>query len=450
MRFSLQCNRFTLFGFVASIVLTLPLLGTEDPTYRVLGGIGYRSTAPTIIASPASGVFDTTSYSTALMPLIDVGLGVQYPLSSMFAIRGDVSYMSSRGDVQARREIIIAVDGQPVQGTLRQDAAITADVVNLDLGLCVGLHPLLSIDAIVGVALPMAHTTSVNQVLESPAGVTFVDGGSSTRLMTNTSMSTPQTMMVVGVNLRSRLRIVDGIDVEPIVATRLALTSADGYGWRPFSISLGVAIAYTPTAPHEDRQDPAVNAPVDSVIDVNRQAVVRERIIVTTSEVDTVTIVDSWSRDRRDTVYTRRSHQHSDTVRGIDTDTIVLREHITIEEHLPGAPPFLSSVLRVDLPATVIDTAADVMVHVNVVSDTQSTTLVEVWHNDSVVHQRTLSLGSGVVMFRLTDVLADITRRDNVTLRVTARTTDAVGQTIDAAPRIITLRRSGGRRLRTR
>ncbi|HCN05353.1 MAG TPA: hypothetical protein DIS79_07005 [Bacteroidetes bacterium] len=462
MRFSLLCNRFTLFGFVAAIVLTLPSHGTEDPTYRVLGGIGYRSAAPTIITSPVPNILDTTSYVSAFVPSINLGLGIRYPLTMFLALRSDVSYTTTRGNVQSRRDIIVAVDGRPVQGTLRQDAAVTADVLQLDIGLCFGLHRLFKIDAVIGLAFPMTPASSVNHVLESPPGVTFVDGGGSTRMVTNANMTPLQTMATAGVDLRSQLRVTNDISIEPTIGTRIAVTPADAYGWRPFTLSFGIAIAYTSAARpeplqeplrepiQESRQDLSETRTNDSLRIAAQQTTKRKQFVVSRSDIDTITIVDAWSRDRRDTVYTRRSHQHSDTVRGTDTDTIVLREHITIEEHLPGAPPFLSSVLRVDLPATVIDTAADVMVHVNVVSDTQSTTLVEVWHNDSVVHQRTLSLGSGVVMFRLTDVLADITRRDNVTLRVTARTTDAVGQTINAAPRIITLRRSGGRRLRTR
>lgn len=449
MRFSLLYNRFTLFGFVTTIVLALPLHGTEDPTYRVIGGIGYRATAPTIVASPVPDAFDTTSYSATLLPAFDIGLGIRYPLSTLLAVRGDVSYTASRGDVLSRREIVVAVDGQPVRGTLRQDAAVTADIVNLDIGLCVSLHPLFSVDAVVGVTLPMMPSTSVTHVLESPTGVTFVDGGGSSRMITNANMSALRTMAVVGLDLRTLLRVVDGVSIEPTIGARLAISPADDYGWRPYSISFGLALAYTPTSRQERLADHIDYHPVDSVVVVHRQPVVRRRTVMTTSDVDTVTIVDAWSRDRRDTIYTKRSHQHSDTVRGADTDTIHLREHITIERHLPGVPPFLSSILRVDLPATIIDTAADVIVHANVVSDTQATTLIEVWHNETVVHQRTLSLGSGVVIFRLADVLADITRQNHITLKVTARTTDAVGQTVDAAPRIITLRRSGGRRLRT-
>lgn len=449
MRSNLQCSRHIVVILVVLFALVLPLHGADGPTLRLFGGYGLRSTSPTVVISP-SGAPDTTAFPSTLITALDIGLGVRYPLTSVFGIRGDVSYTFSRGDLQARRSIVVAVDGRPIEGSIRHDAAVQVDHLNIDAGFTVGLHRSLSVDAVVGFVIPTPSDADITQVLESPPGMTFLDGGSKSRTFSNVTTAGAQAYAVFGLDIRTRLNVFNNIDLEPSLGARLSITPADNYAWRPTKISLGLALAYTPeriVAPLQQPRTDFLPDPEPNLVPVQQPP--RTKIVITTTDTDTVTIVDPWIQGRRDTIYRQRSHQHADTVRGVDVDTIYLREHVTLEQHLPGAPPFLSSIVRVDVPATVIDTAADVLVHVNVVSDTLCTTLVEVWHNDSVVHQRTLSLGSGVVMFRLADVVSDVTRRNHIMLRVTARTTDAVGQTIDAAPRIITLRRSGGRRLRS-
>lgn len=159
----------------------------------------------------------------------------------------------------------------------------------------------------------------------------------------------------------------------------------------------------------------------------NLQENLQEKVFVRRS--DTVTIVDAFAPGRVDTLWSSRER--------IVADTIIT----TYERHLPGPPPFLSTILDVTIDQNSVDTTSMVHIMAEIESDASTTTELRTVV-DSVVTWTSTHLAKNIKQdIPLRTIIPGIKARSTMSIEVHAITTDAYGQKKEAVPKRFVLKR---------
>jgi len=276
---------------------------------------------------------------------------------------------------------------------------------------------------------PPTLSLDVRDVIESPSGVTFVSSGTPERDLGSGWLAggPAQTYGFAQIAASKMYRIGPQWQVAPQARARIALTSAlANEAWFPWEIGIGVDLAFTIAPSEGDQAAPEIGMPA----------------IYRRSVRDTVTLVDVFQIGRTDTLWALDTTEFTQTVQGPEVDTLIMTQHIRVERHLPGPPPFLSTMLDVIADDQAADSVAAVWISVECVSDTTSTTTVTMSADQQPVWTQVVRGPHAEWTVLLRDVLPDISTRQVIVLEVSAVTTDAVGQSLSAVPRVVTLRRT--------
>lgn len=402
----------------------------QDQAHIHLGPVlGYRS----IDAAFSSGGLEaqrTSDPSSTLATSFGVTLGASTPVSSKLDVRFDLEALWAWGSASTSRNVTFIVGGLPTPGVIRTDHDITTSWLVLDAGINWNVVNNVTLGFIVGTQFISTLDGTWTESIESPSGATFVSNGQSSRTFTNVStngaLGSPS--FIGGLDVGTRIPLAEKLDLTPALRFRYSLTEAvSGTGWHPFDIGLSVAVSlpvqgWKPSARKENVQE--------NVQENQRENVpenLQERVFVRRS--DTVTIVDAFVPGRVDTLWSTKERIGSDTI------------YTTYERHLPGPPPFLSTILDVTIDQNSVDTTS--MVHIMAEIESEATTTTELRTVvDSVVTWTSTHLAKNIKQdIPLRTIIPGITARSTMSIEVHAITTDAYGQKKEAVPKRFVLKR---------
>ncbi len=390
--------------------------------------LGYRQFSATVSASPEPDVI-TTQGASGLMPTASLSVGTMLPVGSDLAVRADVEAQWSWATLSRPYATVFSIGGEAQNGTIRRDVQVSSSSLGLSAGLAWFPSADVSLSAGLGAMFPPTLQIAVRDEIESPTGVTFVSTGTPERDLGSGWLAggPAQTYGFAQIAASKMYRIGPQWQVAPQARARVALTSAlANEAWFPWEIGIGLDVGFAF----------ASAAAVPSAPDVGMAAQYYRSVR------DTVTLVDAFQIGRTDTLWVLDTTDYTETVRGPDVDTLILTQHIRVERHLPGPPPFLSTMLDVIADDQAADSVAAVWISVECVSDTTATTTVTMSADQQPVWTEVVRGPHAEWTVLLRDVLPDISTRQVIVLEVSAVTTDAVGQSLSAVPRVVTLRRT--------
>lgn len=428
---------------IVVLLMTMSMLShTQDRAMFRLGpAFGYRAYDLAISAS-TDGVVRTTDPGTILGEFLGVTTSIAIPLGAGYSLRGDLAWQRCMASPGTDRIVPFAVNGRIVDGTIRSSHTVAAQFVSMDAGVEWSIHPMLQLGAVAGIAAFGQATTTWEETITSPTGVTFVSTGTSTRGIPNATIIgaalTPS--FFVGADASTSIAIGQALQIRPAVQARYHLTPAlRGTTWQPWDIGmhLQVAMPLTPIT----RPMPAMPVPESTAA---RRIEVRRSL-----SIDTVTIVDRYHHARRDTLHTIITTLDSTLEKGASVDLLHIRERRRVERHLPGPAPFLGVILDARVDVAMVDTLASVVWHVDVESDTSTLIRIDVLIDSMPTWSTSVSGRVSDDHVQLRNIVPDITTRERMHIEVRATATDAHGQTRSATPMTFTVRRvNGTRRLR--
>lgn len=390
--------------------------------------LGYRYFSAAVSASAESNAV-TTQGASGLMPIASLSVGAMFPVEPSLAVRADVEAQWSWATLSRPYATVFSIGGQAQNGTIRRDVTLSSSSFGLSAGLAWFPSADVSLSASLGAMFPPTLQIAVRDVIETPSGVTFVSSGTPERDLGSGWLAggPAQTYGWAQVAASKRYRVGPQWQIAPQAYARIALTSAlANEAWFPWEIGVGVDVAFVWTSSHD-----VASMPVEHTLAMYRRSV-----------RDTVTLVDAFQVGRRDTLWVSDTTEYSDTVHGSEIDTMITTQHIRVERHLPGPPPFLSTMLDVIADDQAADSVAAIWISVECVSDTSASTLVTMSVDQRPVWTASVQGPHAEWTVLLREVLPDLGSRQVIILEVTAATTDAVGQSLSAVPRVVTLRRT--------
>lgn len=399
--------------------------------------LGYRS-----VDAAFSGGLENQRISdpgTTLATFTGISLGASSPVSSDLALRFDLESFWGWGSASTTRDVTFIVGGEPTTGTIRTDHDITTSWLMLDAGIDWKVAEKVTVGFVVGSQFVNTLDGTWTETIESPPGATFVSNGQNTRTFDNvgTEGSLGSPSFIGGFNVSTTVPIATKLDLTPMLRFRYSITEAvTNSGWHPFDIALGVNLSI-PVKPYQ-RPTPAN---VQANVQENIQKNVKETVQLLLATSDTTTIVDAFVPGRVDTLWSSRERLLIDTVKGDLVDTIITTTFTSVERHLPGPPPFLSTILDVTIDQNSIDSVAVVRISAEIESDASTTTDLRAIV-DSVVTWSSTHLAKNIRQnIPLTTIVPDVKRRNTMEIEFQAVTTDAYGQKKEAVPKRVVLKR---------
>lgn len=403
--------------------------------------LGYRS-----VDAAFSGGLENQRISdpgTTLATFTGISLGASSPVSSDLALRFDLESFWGWGSASTTRDVTFIVGGVPTIGSIRTDHDITTSWLMLDAGIDWKVAEKVTVGFVVGSQFVNTLDGTWTETIESPPGATFVSNGQNTRTFDNvgTEGSLGSPSFIGGFNVSTTVPIATKLDLTPMLRFRYSITEAvTNSGWHPFDIALGVNLAI-PVKPYQRPSQSAAPSQAPSQSPSQSAAPSPAPFQATFREDDTVTIVDAFVPGRVDTLWSSRERLLIDTVKGDLVDTIITTTFTSVERHLPGPPPFLSTILDVTIDQNSIDSVAVVRISAEIESDASTTTDLRAIV-DSVVTWSSTHLAKNIRQnIPLTTIVPDVKRRNTMEIEFQAVTTDAYGQKKEAVPKRVVLKR---------
>lgn len=422
-----------------SIAMCLMAMSTvanaQDQAHIHLGPVlGYRSVDAAFSNAGLENQRISDPAST-LATFAGLSLGASSPVSSSLALRFDLESFWAWGSASTSRNVTFIVGGQPTIGTIRTDHDITTSWLMLDAGIDWKVADKVTVGFVVGSQFVNTLDGTWTETIESPPGATFVSNGQNTRTFNNvgTEGSLGSPSFIGGFNVSTTVPIATKLDLTPMLRFRYSITEAvTNSDWHPFDIALGVNLSI-PVQPYQRTLQATVPATVPATL--------RETLRATFRKDDTVTIVDAFVPGRVDTLWSSRERLLIDTVKGANADTIITTTYTSVERHLPGPPPFLSTILDVAIDQNSIDSVAVVRISAEIESDASTTTDLRAIV-DSVVTWSSTHLAKNIRQnIPLSTIVPDVKRRNTMEIEIQAVTTDAYGQKKEAVPKRLVLKR---------
>ncbi len=411
----------------------------QDQAHIHLGPVlGYRSVDAAFSNAGLENQRISDPAST-LATFAGLSLGASSPVSSSLALRFDLESFWGWGAASTSRNVTFIVGGQPTIGTIRTDHDITTSWLMLDAGIDWKVADKVTVGFVVGSQFVNTLDGTWTETIESPPGATFVSNGQNTRTFNNvgTEGSLGSPSFIGGFNVSTTVPIATKLDLTPMLRFRYSITEAvTNSDWHPFDIALGVNLSI-PVQPYQRTLQATVPATSQATV----PATLRETLRATFREDDTVTIVDAFVPGRVDTLWSSRERLLIDTVKGENADTIITTTYTSVERHLPGPPPFLSTILDVAIDQNSIDSVAVVRISAEIESDASTTTDLRAIV-DSVVTWSSTHLAKNIRQnISLSTIVPDVKRRNTMEIEIQAVTTDAYGQKKEAVPKRLVLKR---------
>lgn len=426
-----------------SIAMCLMAMSTvanaQDQAHIHLGPVlGYRSVDAAFSNAGLENQRISDPAST-LATFAGLSLGASSPVSSSLALRFDLESFWAWGSASTSRNVTFIVGGQPTIGTIRTDHDITTSWLMLDAGIDWKVADKVTVGFVVGSQFVNTLDGTWTETIESPPGATFVSNGQNTRTFNNvgTEGSLGSPSFIGGFNVSTTVPIATKLDLTPMLRFRYSITEAvTNSDWHPFDIALGVNLSI-PVQPYQR----TLQATVPATLQATVPATLRETLRATFRKDDTVTIVDAFVPGRVDTLWSSRERLLIDTVKGENADTIITTTYTSVERHLPGPPPFLSTILDVAIDQNSIDSVAVVRISAEIESDASTTTDLRAIV-DSVVTWSSTHLAKNIRQnISLSTIVPDVKRRNTMEIEIQAVTTDAYGQKKEAVPKRLVLKR---------
>lgn len=407
--------------FIFSAVSTA--YASDTPT--LFGGmsIGYA------VAGAADHTFgpvqlspNSNTISGSIGTIYGGGIGASLPFDDVLSFRTRLRGSFMRLDYETTEPTTFNVDGAAVPGTFVHQLSTSWTTMSASLSAVLRIGRHLSFEGGGGIVIPLSASIRDVERIRDPDGVSYLGGG------------------------RERIRTegsIDGLSVRPLAFLR-AMTTIDisrRMALEPglfVSATFGSLIGNAPVSPTE----------LGLSVDIHWNTVVSapelRRMEYRSETTDTITIIDPYRTGRQDTILVERSRTKTrDSV--MTSEGLVMNERvrIVVERHLPSPPPFLSIILDVDVDTVMKATDPDILVRVDVVSDTSIRFVtVDAVVDDSVVWSADATTALGrTLRWPLSSLPEWAKSRSPLTIQVHGVVVDVIGQRQEAMVRRLRITR---------